>query len=59
MKYTFEGIAPKGQTEVIASNEEDARHEAMLKRWGKNEWGEKYEGKGLTLIKVEQYIPPV
>lgn len=53
MKYIFDGMAAKDITVVEASNEENARHEAMKKRWGVNPWYPKWIGKGLILIKKE------
>jgi len=50
MTYTFRG--PGGERTVEAKTEAEARHLAMLVRWGPPDgiYASPYEGKGLDLI---------
>lgn len=53
-KYIFSASTAHDQIEVIALDEEDARHEAMTKRCGICPWYDKWTGKGLSLISVKK-----
>lgn len=59
MKYTFRGFKPTdNETTVEAANEIQARHLAMVKRWGPPpdiKLGIKgyYQGSGLDLVNVK------
>jgi hypothetical protein len=54
--FTFKGPGSdrfcEKETRVKATTEENARHEAMVARWGEpdGDYGPTYEGKGLELI---------
>ena len=59
MKYTFKGLKPtENITTVEAKNEKEARHLAMVKRWGPlpdTILGIRgfYQGLGLYLVEVK------
>lgn len=56
-EYKFSG--PGGSRVVVASNESEARHLAMVQRWGppSGMYGRRYEGRGLILLETKPARP--